>query len=394
MWPLQEIALAQRCCILIGRLDEEFDIGWIFLEPSGISVNTGIGSAYGGIFSLRHQYEHAMSLHKRLVSFFQSRFDDSNIRPSISEVLLGARSLRATEPRDKVFGLHGVLQRLHAPVGVPDYSRSVQDVYVEASTRAIREDSSLRIFEGLTGSSKFNLPSWCPDWSDHQHITKVTDWARYEASGLSAAQFDFQGQGLGLLVHGIRIDVVCQEHLIFAATSQLEEADTLRDTLTEPLEAPQKVPGDQYLDFLKCLFLDTWASESHMNRFDEISRQMLLNNGRKGSKNGLAGMLGYRDGIVSGIGHLKTKFQLYIGLCRRLDRKTLFQTNGGRLGIASMHTKIGDSIVLLQGCNLPMVVRSEGNKWKLVAPAYVPADGIMNGKLWKLNGPLQSFSIT
>jgi hypothetical protein len=105
-------------------------------------------------------------------------------------------------------------------------------------------------------------------------------------------------------------------------------------------------------------------------------------------------LIGYRNSREFTEGSLRNSVVLYTDLCRRLDRKTLFQTKGGRLGVASMDTKIGDSIVLLQGCNLPMVVRLEGDKWKLIAPTYLPADGIMDGKLWKSDGPLQSFSFT
>ncbi|KAH6644895.1 hypothetical protein C7974DRAFT_30070 [Boeremia exigua] len=81
---------------------------------------------------------------------------------------------------------------------------------------------------------------------------------------------------------------------------------------------------------------------------------------------------------------------LHAGLCRRLDRKKLFQTQHGRLGIASPEVKIGDSIILLRGCNLPMVARPDGEKWRLIAPSHIPQDGIMEGDLWE-TAPLRLF---
>jgi hypothetical protein len=405
IWPLQEIALAQSCIILVGERtvahSDVVDIRSVFLMPCSISKHRSwYGHEPAEVASVRLEYERVTTLHRRLLGFFQSRLDDPNATlepvtpPPISEVLLHARSHQASEPRDKVFALYGIFQRLQAYLQAPDYLRAVDSIYLEASSSAVQTDRSLHIFEGLTGVSRcdLQLPSWSPDWSDHQHITRVAEWKNHKASGLSEAQPCIQGQELSAC--GLLVDAVYREHITFAATPLLVEANTLTEKLAEPLHTRNDVPVHQYLGLLESLFLDTWKEERvPLNLRQDIHRKQMESEAKGGKQRSmLLGLLGRRVDQHSTEGFLKDSFTLHRGLCYTLDRKKLFETRDGRLGIASRSIEIGDSIVLLQGCNLPMVIRPAGNKWKLVAPAYLPADGIMDGKLWKPDGPLSCFS--
>jgi hypothetical protein len=410
IWPLQEIALARSCIVLVGA-QTVVNIRSVFsvAHTTPRTLETGepgldqdeseiISVRYRDhyeIVSVRLEYKRVTALHQRLLGFFQPRSDCSNASPtlsdlSISEVLLHARNHRASERRDKVFALYGMLQRLGTHLEAPNYSRSVEDIYVEASVAAIHTDHSLHIFEGLTGVSNLDLPSWSPDWSEHQHIVKVAEWTDHKASGSSEARPSFHGREL--LTSGLLIDVVCQEHMIFAATSGLADANTLAKSLAEPLHDFSNVPVEQYLDLLEKLFLDIWGNINGRSPRDYAHWKWVQNDAKKGTdKKTVCRLIGYRNDGEFTEGFIKHSVILHAGLCHRLDRKKLFETQRGRLGIAAEAVKSGDSIVLLQGCNLPMVIRPAGNKWKLVAPAYLPAGGTMDGKLWKPDGPLSCF---
>lgn len=397
IWPLQEIALARRCIILVGAVSP-LDIRLVFLMPNPTLRRQYLGVRdFAELVSLRQQYERVTALHRQLLGYFESRRENPNtnprpkIPPLVSEILLHARSHQASEPRDKVFALYGILQRLQAHLEAPNYPRPTEDIYSEASAAAIYGDQSLRVFEGLTGVSSLELPGWSPDWSDHQHITKVAEWTDYKASGSSEAQPSIQGREL--LIRGLLVDVVCQEHISFVATSFLGEGNTLAENLAEPLRDPSIVPVEAYLNLLEMLFLGIWENEDVRSPRDYAHWTWVQNDAkRRTAKKTVCRLIVYRNDKEFTEGVIKRSFILHADLCRRLDRKKLFQTRDGRLGIASRSIKSGDSIVLLQGCNLPMVVHPEGTKWKLIAPAYLPADGIMEGNLWKPDGPLSCFS--
>jgi hypothetical protein len=412
IWPLQEIALARRCLILVDT-KTVLDIKCVLLMPHAeLGLSGPVTPNNIELASVRSEYGRVTTLHRRLLGFFESRSNSPHtlelndprvpfrlpdprlrIPPSISELLLHARDHQASEPRDKIFALYGILQRLKAHLEAPNYQRPVEDIYLGASTAAIHEDHSLHVFEGLTGFSNFDLPSWSPDWSDHQHINKVAEWTDHKASGLSEAQPSVKGREL--IACGVLIDTVGQEHTTFAPASLLVETNTLIEEIVKPLRSSGSVSVEKYLKFLERLFLDIWEKKHVQSRRDQIHWKIVQDHADKRTANPMVrSLIGYRNSREFTEGSLRNSVVLYTDLCRRLDRKTLFQTKGGRLGVASMDTKIGDSIVLLQGCNLPMVVRLEGDKWKLIAPTYLPADGIMDGKLWKSDGPLQSFSFT
>jgi hypothetical protein len=388
VWPLQEIALARSCCILMGT-STELDIRAVLLMPHEERGIFKPGTPLGPLaVAVRTQYEQATSLHRQLLTLSQQRPSSS---PSVSIVLLGARSLQATEPRDKVFALHGLLQRWNASsLESPDYTKSIQEIYVNTAAAAISIDGSLRILGGLTGSSIFNLPSWCPDWSDHQHITEVAEWQNHKATGQSKPQFGIEK--LELSITGSVVDLVCEEHFTFPPTSILHEGNNLTETLSDHFDSPSSIPIHCYEILFHSFSLDIWKNVA-MRALD-IERSYLeyirKDFERMVESKNFVGRSAFHKMVTSErrnprLGKLPHQGWPYLhaGLCRRLDRKKLFRTQHGRLGIASPETKVGDSILLLQGCNLPMVARADGENWRLIAPAYIQQDGMMDGKLWE-----------
>jgi hypothetical protein len=389
VWPLQEIALARSCCILMGTRTE-LDIRAVLLMPHEERVISKPSTPLGPIaVAVRTQYEQVTSLHRQLLKLSQQRSGSS---PSVSIVLLGARSLQATEPRDKVFALHGLLQRWNASLESPDYTKSIREIYVNTAAAAISIEGSLRILGGLTGSSNLNLPSWCPDWSDHQHITEVAEWQNHKATGQSKPQFGIKKPELSIT--GSVVDLVCEEHFTFPPTSILYEGNNLTETLSDHFDSPSSIPTHCYEILFYNFSLAIWKNVdikvlgTEVNYLNFVRRDFE----RKIESENFVGRArsAFYNMITSerrnpGLKKLPHKGwpHLHAGLCRRLDRKKLFQTQHGRLGIASSEIKVGDSILLLQGCNLPMVARADGENWRLIAPAYIQQDGMMDGKLWE-----------
>jgi hypothetical protein len=68
----------------------------------------------------------------------------------------------------------------------------------------------------------------------------------------------------------------------------------------------------------------------------------------------------------------------------------LARTNNGYLGLVSTSCEVGDAVWLLQGANVPYVLRgigkyagneATGSVWEVVGDAYV--HGVMQGEIWK-----------
>lgn len=76
-----------------------------------------------------------------------------------------------------------------------------------------------------------------------------------------------------------------------------------------------------------------------------------------------------------------------------LDRKRMFKSPQGRLGMGSQSLRSGHKIALFSGCNLPMVVSEvkDGDKWRFICPAYL--EGAMhNSNAWSLAKSYDKFA--
>lgn len=100
----------------------------------------------------------------------KSRHSNNPNDVALSTFLAEARFSRATDCKDKILALYGLL--LEAGVNLPAvaYRNSVASIYRDAAIAIIRSTGSLRILELVDGlGSTPSLPSWVPDWSSSKH---------------------------------------------------------------------------------------------------------------------------------------------------------------------------------------------------------------------------------
>jgi hypothetical protein len=85
------------------------------------------------------------------------------------------RGCHATYPQDKVFGLLGLCKEIEGieAYGItPDYSLTVEQVYINVAITILKHQRNLNLFNAVryvqfqTNQSGPDLPSWVPDWSD------------------------------------------------------------------------------------------------------------------------------------------------------------------------------------------------------------------------------------
>jgi hypothetical protein len=83
---------------------------------------------------------------------------------SLMQILELGRHQIATELKDAVFALYGMLQRINPDIVSPDYSKSVEQIYTEVTKMVIQLDKSLQVLQ-TTGEESIwiNLPSWVPE---------------------------------------------------------------------------------------------------------------------------------------------------------------------------------------------------------------------------------------
>jgi hypothetical protein len=64
------------------------------------------------------------------------------------------------DPKDKIFGLAGILQELGVDFPSPDYSKPITLIYCEAASMVIRHDQDLNILHNISSPGRvYDLPS-------------------------------------------------------------------------------------------------------------------------------------------------------------------------------------------------------------------------------------------
>jgi hypothetical protein len=109
------------------------------------------------------------------------------------EFLITVQRLSSTDPRDKIYGMLGVIEPdVRSTLRIklqPDYARSAVDLYTDVTTFFIFDEYCLDILE-LTydqpdhGSRISDLPSWVNDWTQKCYLEPFHPWfANWGAGG-------------------------------------------------------------------------------------------------------------------------------------------------------------------------------------------------------------------
>ncbi|OJD32216.1 heterokaryon incompatibility protein [Diplodia corticola] len=166
-WTFQEACLATSAELMCGHMC----LPWTHVTKLALALESTslaqriLGFTADSILALAH---------------VAAMTDESAQRaaPDLSSLLRLTRSRNATDPRDKVFALLGMLTESTNPGIQPDYSGSnaVADVYTQCTRRVIAYEQDISILSNSLGPMQASdIPSWVPDW----RIPRRTATLRY-----------------------------------------------------------------------------------------------------------------------------------------------------------------------------------------------------------------------
>ena len=300
-------------------------------------------------------------------------------------------SVGASDPRDKVFAVRGLLPKTLDQVAV-DYTRPVADVFISATRRYIESHSNLDIlYEATRNPSKLSeLPSWALDWAV-KDVDKLmllpwfmTQYAH--ASARSRPCFEFPKDDTILRLRGKKIGEMgshtgkfCPAER-FTASKESHRGDRLDVDWNEVLhtlsefvldEDADKVMSstaqDNYRAFRRLLLRYTKGEPTlsfALSMFFDPNADAAQSLQNSGSPEALArGIPMHITGALSG------------GM--------LFLTTEGDFGLGFCALEPGDFICVFAGLGMPFIMRHKGPFFTLVGYAYV--DGAMDGEFWPNN---------
>ena len=393
-WVVQEVALANVAVAVCGcRIFNWDDIG----RAGQYLVSSGFFRAMQDTYGRQGRPTFASTIHNN-----RARVNLDADR-SLTLLLSSMRRFKATDPRDKIYSLLGLISSKndgdsHANAISPDYSSSVGTVFCQVTKSLIEQESSLALLSTVEDASlrvTLNLPSWVPDYAVWQEVTILgmsDNPHNYHAGGdeppcIYDGDLNISNDVLSLA--GYEMDSIIKLSMCDDQKSiDNWEPDVLMSWFRLIATLPETyVNGESRAEATWRTFIGNVGCNTHpahaeyANHFLAFLHRFLKdeNDLRKaiGILNAGTSTSAWHEPGIPGDPHLYATSFVYIAGLRRL-----FVTEKGYIGLSAKSIQTSDKVFVFPGGIMPFVLRSSTDGYySLVGEAYV--HGIMRGEALK-----------
>ncbi|KAI9770768.1 MAG: hypothetical protein M1840_003018 [Geoglossum simile] len=327
-------------------------------------------------------------------------------RPDILSLLRRCQHMQCIDHLDRFYAILDVVDDNHKII--PDYEKRPVDVFTDFARDVITIDQKLDILAdaGIRGSESSvqdGMFSWVPDWKAHQGEA-IFQVHLYQACGNTRPQSGSAGNKYHLLATGVRVMKIIEveparpmsedpRKLIGAEFAYFRAMVLDIDCVTNKRLNSNGKPffdlaagflfflglmlltddKDITLEDLTIEFFVKWAAQ---NTIDNLFTQEILEP-----------FLGWPDtqtrpGISWPVednpdrGHKYAK--LFYTDMKSKTKDLRFFKAGDYIGLGPQGIAPGDSVCVLWGCNVPLVLRAVGDAYILLGPCFVY--GLMDGE--------------
>ena len=298
--------------------------------------------------------------------------------------------LRATEPRDKVYSLLGLLPSsgLSAQAIVPDYTLSLAALYALTTKTVIREAGNLSIL-ALVGKYLItqdgtdddeSWPSWVPKYNgvhdQYLHAERSPEWTSdIGAAGSYALRYQGNESVASVLrLSGVVVDTVTHVGMPLVDTD-IEDVFDLANVVLKMCDAAAASHGRAVTDEDRLAVGYTlmaggpWSATDRIDANDIASFERSI---RAFMRNlVLITSMGGRRGTQSEDFDEQAWRLIRGGMLRENLYRRFLVTAGGQISMGPSSTCVGDKVCILVGGGVPFGMREEAGHWRLLASTYV-----------------------
>lgn len=330
-----------------------------------------------------------------------------------------ARSLKVTDPRDRVFAMLGHYSVSGSnPQGTrnvalanmkADYTITTAQAYFDVAEKALTGDTSLIVLAAVQHMSlpasgdapkstdsrvvdKDTLPSWVPDWRTYQSFILSEPINPHRAHGKTSSDLSVDTERLILSIHGVKIDVVeaCSKPLAakefhLHSTSSVGQQLAIESLWREICLKDRFNLDDTYVNGESAFFayMQTLANgcvqiaTREARPYDESFKSECLAKEAKYLMNTLG-----PDAVEPSLRELAETTGAKDEWSRAANgaskNRIFARTKKGYFVLGPKVMKEGDIVCVLFGGKMPFVLRPWGPYFLLVGECYV--HGLMNGE--------------
>ncbi|KAI1461608.1 heterokaryon incompatibility protein-domain-containing protein [Annulohypoxylon moriforme] len=265
---------------------------------------------------------------------------------------------KATNPRDKFYGLYAIFSRLDIRLSPPEYSRAPEAIHREAFLTLLDWTKSLGLLLCSSCRKSNYESSWVPDWEENISqgwfdASYLFRKGRYDATPNSPSIWSLRTDKQ-LALKGIIISSIIKHSEPF----QIIDDDAVRSRYDQPL----------FLNQLKILNEYCQSNNPVLTRFSKP-----LTNSANAPD----------SAVMNNMHALRVSYWLGILNPLAQNGRLLFKASipgHDTVGSCPKEAQVGDFIALTSGVPLPLVLRPEASSYRLIGFAEV--DGLMGGEIW------------
>jgi hypothetical protein len=386
-WIIQEILLAKDVVIHCGNdiiKGHELEVAqakfestsryWELFDCSGLSITRRGAIVWQGPISFAKSKK---GLHHKTFTVFKG--------------LQQHRQKLASDPRDKVYGLMGLVDGdYHHSIDV-EYSRTTVQVYTDLARYEILTSGRLDIIAWVNNEPLPGSPSWVPNWKAFEEFVGMSrplpsDMAGldFEAAGNTCAEYSFDADGQVLTVKCLHLGFAQTVSYQIGIESPLHWSHLFKDIIRSWQEIVENTLGDfssREEAFWSVVVGQVDGISFHNNNNEpepEFSRNFIKYVWEILDP---ASSMREANEQIQSAEHEQRLSDARIFLdnwASRASWRRFFITSNGVMGLAPYATTVGDIICVPFGCNSPIMVRAVGNHYIVLGDVFL--DGYMNGE--------------
>lgn len=363
---------------------------------------------------------------------------ESNL--DFSRLLEVANFAQSSDPRDKLFGMLGIMPPKLAKAIVPDYAAEVNVVFLNAAKAYISAYNSLELLRDCNAWGKYGAPTWAPDWAWEgrlrdsrpavEHMTAVDNphyYERHESERGYQASAGFNFEGVRYTGESGRY--LCCKCIVFDEVDGLGarprgNGQHVYGTVQQPLNQGSAY-GDEF-DTAKALSCALYANRSqsckdscallHLPTTEQDATEIFTNvvswtefategpfynkwlywvNANRELNVGGRAFSSYFNGIIPSDAVFEDHWTAYQSWVRTMQGRRLATTTSRRFAWVPQSSSCvtndevcpGDVFAIFPGCSVPILLRrvcdnDPFDTYKVLGEAYV--HGFMEGEVVEL----------
>ncbi|CAF9935375.1 hypothetical protein IMSHALPRED_010205 [Imshaugia aleurites] len=214
IWVFQEVVVAKRVFLSCGHCSIDFQdfapiIHWMMYCEAHIILHHRDEPTERGHLDSDRSTSGLTNLSKMHETRYNLNFEHKLVR--LEDHLCEPVSWEASDPRDWVYGVLGILEEVNGTALAPDYRKGTADVYVTVTRLAILTNRSLRVLlrAGVDCARQVSdLPSWVPDFTMPLQPPAVGLMDDRSSRALKTPPMSASFQGNKLMVRAIKVGAI------------------------------------------------------------------------------------------------------------------------------------------------------------------------------------------